>query len=141
MAESFTSTVKTLTTQNDLRLQTEEEALVDLYDAVRKKKTKAYVRIITTEGMLNMELHADIAPRTADNFLRLCERDYYNDTVFHRLIHNFMLQGGDPTGTGKGGKSGFDGGAAFRDEFDSRLTHQGPGVVSMANSGKNTNRS
>merc|ERR1719401_2399948 len=101
MAESFTSTVKALTTQNELRLQTEEEALQDLYDTVRKKKAKGYVRLITSEGMLNVELHADIAPRTSDNFLRLCEKDYYNNTVFHRLIHNFMIQGGDPTGTGK----------------------------------------
>merc|ERR1719401_252350 len=141
MAESFTSTVKTLTTQNDLRLQTEEEALQDLYDTVRKKKQKGYVRVVTSVGMLNLELHADIAPRTTDNFLRLCEKDYYDNTIFHRLIQNFMLQGGDPTGTGRGGQSGFEGGRAFRDEFDSRLTHQGPGVVSMANSGKNTNKS
>merc|ERR1719401_384475 len=141
MAESFTSTVKTLTTQNDLRLQTEEEALQDLYDTVRKKKQKGYVRVVTSVGMLNLELHADIAPRTTDNFLRLCEKDYYDNTIFHRLIQNFMIQGGDPTGTGKGGQSAFEGGKAFRDEFDSRLTHQGPGVVSMANSGKNTNKS
>jgi len=141
MAESFTSTTRSLTTKNELRLQTEEEALHDLYETVRKRKQKGYVRVITSVGMLNLELHADIAPRTTDNFLRLCEKDYYNDTVFHRLIHNFMLQGGDPTGTGRGGASGFEGGAAFRDEFDSRLTHQGPGVVSMANSGKNTNKS
>merc|ERR1719401_2144724 len=141
MAESFTSTVKTLTTQNDLRLQTEEEALQDLYDTVRKKKQKGYVRVVTSVGMLNLELHADIAPRTTDNFLRLCEKDYYDNTIFHRLIQNFMIQGGDPTGTGRGGQSGFEGGHAFRDEFDSRLTHQGPGVVSMANSGKNTNKS
>jgi len=141
MAESFTSTTRSLTTKNELRLQTEEEALHDLYETVRKRKQKGYVRVITSAGMLNLELHADIAPRTTDNFLRLCEKDYYNDTVFHRLIHNFMLQGGDPTGTGRGGASGFEGGAAFRDEFDSRLTHQGPGVVSMANSGKNTNKS
>lgn len=141
MAESFTSTTRALTTQNDLRLQTEEEALQDLYDTVRKKKQKGYVRVITSEGMLNVELHADIAPRTVDNFLRLCEKDYYDNTIFHRLIQNFMIQGGDPTGTGRGGQSGFEGGRAFRDEFDSRLTHRGPGVVSMANSGKNTNKS
>lgn len=141
VAESFTSTATPLRTQNDLRLQTEEEDLQDIYDAVRKKKAKAYVRLITSEGTLNLELHTDMVPRTTDNFLRLCEKEYYNNTVFHRLIQNFMMQGGDPTGTGKGGQSGFEGGRAFKDEFDSRLTHQGPGVVSMANNGKNTNRS
>merc|ERR1712019_67044 len=56
-------------------------------------------------------------------------------------IQNFMMQGGDPTGTGKGGESAFEKGKAFKDEFDSRLCHQGPGVVSMANNGKNTNKS
>mmetsp|Transcript_105402 Transcript_105402/g.308128 ORF Transcript_105402/g.308128 Transcript_105402/m.308128 type:complete len:544 (-) Transcript_105402:60-1691(-) len=141
VAESFTSTATPLRTQNELRLQTEEEDLQDLYDTVRKKKLKGYVRLITSEGMLNLELHTDIVPQTTDNFLRLCERGYYENTTFHRLIRNFMIQGGDPTGTGKGGESGFEGGRAFRDEFDSRLVHQGPGVVSMANNGKNTNRS
>mmetsp|Transcript_104714 Transcript_104714/g.265877 ORF Transcript_104714/g.265877 Transcript_104714/m.265877 type:complete len:561 (-) Transcript_104714:69-1751(-) len=141
MAESFTSTTRSLITQNELRLQTEDEALQELYETVRKKKAKGYVRIITSEGMLNLEIHCDMAPRTSDNFLRLCERDYYQGTIFHRLIHNFVMQGGDPTGTGKGGKSGFEGGTAFKDEFDARLTHQGPGIISMANNGKNTNKS
>jgi len=141
MAESFTSTTRNLKTTNELRPQTEEEELVDIYEGVRKKKLKGYVRLITSEGMLNLELHADFVPQTVDNFLQLCERDYYDNTIFHRLIHNFMLQGGDPTGTGRGGQSAFDGGHAFRDEFDSRLTHTGPGVVSMANNGKNTNKS
>ncbi|CAE7343977.1 CYP65, partial [Symbiodinium pilosum] len=99
------------------------------------------VRMVTSQGLLNLELHCDIAPRTSDNFLRLCEKGYYDNTIFHRLIRNFMLQGGDPTGTGRGGESGFEGGKQFKDEFDSRLVHQGPGVVSMANNGKNTNRS
>jgi len=141
VAESFTSTATPLRKQNDLRLMTEEEDLEDLYEVVRKSKTKGYVRIVTTEGMLNLELHCNIVPRTTDNFLRLCEKEYYNETIFHRLIHNFMIQGGDPTNTGRGGASAFEGGKAFKDEFDSRLSHQGPGVVSMANNGKNTNKS
>lgn len=141
VAESFTSTKVNLKTQNNLRLLTQEEELQELYDSLRKKKAKGYVRIVTSAGMLNAELHCDMAPRTTDNFLRLCEKNYYDNTIFHRLVRNFVLQGGDPTGTGKGGKSGFDDGAPFKDEFDSRLTHQGPGILSMANSGKNTNRS
>lgn len=141
VAESFTSTATPLRNDNILRVMTEEEDLEDLYNIVRKAKTKAYVRIITTEGMLNLELHTNIVPRTTDNFIRLCEKGYYNETVFHRLIQNFMIQGGDPTNTGRGGRSAFDGGKAFKDEFDSRLSHQGPGIVSMANNGKNTNKS
>eukprot|EP00928_Gymnodinium_smaydae_P072332 TRINITY_DN55700_c0_g1_i1.p1 TRINITY_DN55700_c0_g1~~TRINITY_DN55700_c0_g1_i1.p1 ORF type:complete len:543 (+),score=148.32 TRINITY_DN55700_c0_g1_i1:99-1727(+) len=141
VAESFTSTSTPLRTENSLRYLTEEEELQEIYDVVRKKKAKGYVRIMTTVGMLNCELHCDFVPRTCDNFLRLCERDYFDGTIFHRLIANFMLQGGDPTGTGKGGQSAFEKGAAFRDEFDSRLSHQGGGILSMANSGKNTNRS
>mmetsp|Transcript_21401 Transcript_21401/g.47431 ORF Transcript_21401/g.47431 Transcript_21401/m.47431 type:complete len:548 (-) Transcript_21401:83-1726(-) len=141
VAESFTSTATPLRSQNNMRLLTEEEELQEIYELVRRKKEKGYVRIVTSEGMLNIELHTDIVPLTTDNFLRLCERNYFDDTIFHRLIKNFMIQGGDPEGTGRGGQSGFDGGKAFRDEFDSRLSHQGPGVVSMANNGKNTNRS
>jgi len=113
----------------------------DLYNVVRKGKNKGYVRMVTSEGMLNLELHCNIVPRTCDNFLRLCEKEYYNGTIFHRLIQNFMLQGGDPTNTGHGGMSAFDEGKPFKDEFDSRLSHQGPGILSMANNGKNTNKS
>jgi len=141
VAESFTSTATPLRYVNDLRKMTDQEDLEDIYNMVRMSKTRGYVRIITSEGMLNLELHTNIAPRTSDNFLRLCDKDYYNGTVFHRLIHNFMMQGGDPTNTGRGGRSAFEGGKAFRDEFDSRLSHQGPGIVSMANNGKNTNKS
>lgn len=141
MAESFTSTSTPLTTKNPLRLMTDEEDLQDIYDIVRKKKQKGYVRVVTSHGALNIEVQTDIVPRTSDNFLRLCERNYYNDIPFHRLIHNFMMQGGDPTGTGRGGESAYENGRAFADEFDSRLSHQGPGIVSMANNGKGTNRS
>lgn len=71
--------------------------------------------------------------------MTLCTRQYYDDTIFHRLIPKFMLQGGDPTGTGCGGASAW--GEAFNDEFDSRLKHDARGQVSMANSGPNTNGS
>ena len=71
--------------------------------------------------------------------MTLCERGYYTDTIFHRLVRGFIIQGGDPTGTGTGGESAF--GGQFRDEFDSRLLHDSRGVLSMANSGGNTNKS
>lgn len=79
------------------------------------------------------------AQRTSWNFITLCERGYYDNTIFHRLIPSFMIQGGDPTSTGTGGDSAF--GGSFRDEFDSRLVHDRRGILSMANSGPNTNKS
>eukprot|EP01023_Acetabularia_acetabulum_P002842 TRINITY_DN11227_c0_g1_i1.p1 TRINITY_DN11227_c0_g1~~TRINITY_DN11227_c0_g1_i1.p1 ORF type:complete len:261 (-),score=54.51 TRINITY_DN11227_c0_g1_i1:96-878(-) len=100
---------------------------------------KAYVRIHTNFGDLNCELHADITPRTCENFIYLLEMGFYDETIFHRLIPNFMVQGGDPTGTGTGGDSIY--GGNFKDEFDNRLTHDQRGVLSMANSGPNSNSS
>ncbi|RHY62120.1 hypothetical protein DYB38_001208, partial [Aphanomyces astaci] len=81
----------------------------------------------------------DFVPRTCDNFLGLCAKGYYTGVIFHRIIQGFMMQGGDPSGTGKGGESIW--GAPFKDEFDSRLLHSGRGVLSMANSGSNSNNS
>lgn len=100
------------------------------------------MQIQTTLGNLNIEVHCDIAPRTAWNFITLCQRGYYDDTPLHRLVKGFMIQGGDPTGKGSGGKSAFGKqGATFRDEFDTRILHTSRGVVSMANCGQNTNTS
>jgi len=141
VAESFSCSAMPVARENSLRKLTDAEERLEIYALVRKKKAKGYVRLQTNVGMLNLELHCDIVPVTCDNFLALCEQEYYKGTIFHRLIKNFMIQGGDPTGTGKGGKSSFEGGRSFKDEFDSRLTHKGPGIVSMANSGKNTNKS
>jgi peptidyl-prolyl cis-trans isomerase-like 2 len=105
----------------------------------RNPKDKGYLSLATSKGTLNIELRCDLAPRTCENFLVLCEMGYYNGTAFHRSIRNFMLQGGDPTGTGTGGESIY--GPTFPDEMDSRLLHSGRGVLAMANSGKNTNAS
>eukprot|EP01094_Clydonella_sp_ATCC50884_P025397 TRINITY_DN6659_c0_g1_i2.p3 TRINITY_DN6659_c0_g1~~TRINITY_DN6659_c0_g1_i2.p3 ORF type:complete len:160 (-),score=56.91 TRINITY_DN6659_c0_g1_i2:191-670(-) len=97
------------------------------------------VTLHTSLGDLKLELHCDIVPRACENFLALCASGYYDDTVFHRLIKGFMVQGGDPTGTGKGGNSIW--GHKFKDEFDPLLVHNARGVVSMANSGPDTNGS
>ncbi|KAL1316140.1 peptidyl-prolyl cis-trans isomerase CYP65 isoform X1 [Arachis hypogaea] len=128
-SRSFTSTSFDPVTKNDFE-----------YVKVEKNpKKKGYVQLHTTHGDLNIELHCDITPRTCENFITLCERGYYNGVAFHRNIRNFMIQGGDPTGTGKGGESIW--GQPFKDELNSKLVHSGRGVVSMANSGPHTNGS
>ncbi|KAF1611968.1 UNVERIFIED_CONTAM: Peptidyl-prolyl cis-trans isomerase-like 1, partial [Eudyptes robustus] len=97
------------------------------------------VRVQSSMGTFVIELYWEHAPKTCQNFAELARRGYYNNTIFHRIISEFMIQGGDPTGTGRGGTSIY--GARFEDEIDDRLKHTGAGVVSMANSGPNTNGS
>ncbi|KII72530.1 Peptidyl-prolyl cis-trans isomerase-like 1 [Thelohanellus kitauei] len=90
------------------------------------------VRLSTSMGDIFIELYWKHAPRTCKNFYELTRRGYYNNTRFHRMIKNFMIQGGDPTGTGKGGSSIY--GPLFEDEFHQDLKHVGAGIISMANS-------
>uniref|UniRef100_A0A6U2X9Z1 Peptidyl-prolyl cis-trans isomerase n=2 Tax=Lotharella globosa TaxID=91324 RepID=A0A6U2X9Z1_9EUKA len=97
------------------------------------------VTLHTTLGDLKLELFCDLCPVTCKNFLALCASGYYNGTIFHRNIAKFMIQGGDPSGTGKGGKSIY--GKYFEDEISSVLKHNARGTVSMANRGPNTNGS
>jgi peptidyl-prolyl cis-trans isomerase-like 1 len=86
-----------------------------------------------------VELYHTHAPKTCTNFKTLVERGYYDTLLFHRIIPNFMLQTGDPTGTGRGGSSIY--GEKFEDEIRTDLKHTGAGILSMANSGPNTNGS
>ncbi|KAK2726803.1 peptidyl-prolyl cis-trans isomerase-like 1 isoform X2 [Artemia franciscana] len=97
------------------------------------------VTFSTTMGDLVIELYWKHAPKTCRNFAELTRRGYYNGTKFHRIIRDFMIQGGDPTGTGRGGNSIY--GSKFEDEISEDLKHSGAGVLSMANSGPNTNGS
>ena len=92
--------------------------------------------IETTKGTLVIELYRDKAPKTVENFVALAKKGFYNGVIFHRVIPGFMIQTGDPTGTGTGGP-----GYTFKDEFSPELKHTGPGIVSMANAGPNTNGS
>ncbi len=99
----------------------------------RKKYTATFK---TDKGDIVCSLYASKVPKTVNNFVFLAREGFYDDTIFHRVITDFMAQGGDPTGTGMGGP-----GYKFNDEFESSLRHNGPGVLSMANAGPNTNGS
>ena len=134
-AASFTSTGLTPHTSSERALLTDEEYMLK----PRRVKGKGYARIRTNHGDLNIELLPEFAPRAVWNFVHLAKKGYYSGVTFHRNIRHFMIQGGDPTGTGKGGASIW--GKNFQDEFDGPLTHDARGMVSMANKGKNTNSS
>ncbi|KAJ4324217.1 Peptidyl-prolyl isomerase cwc27 [Neodidymelliopsis sp. IMI 364377] len=95
----------------------------------------AKVLLHTTRGDLEIELFAKQTPITSRNFLQLCLDGYYDNTVFHRLVKGFIIQGGDPTGTGQGGESSYDG-EPFQDEMHSRLKYTRRGLLGMANTGK-----
>jgi len=99
--------------------------------------SKSYTATIVTEkGDIVVKLFADKAPRTVNNFVFLARQGFYDGSSFHRVIPDFMAQGGSPQGTGSGGP-----GYTFEDEFHHDLRHDGPGVLSMANAGPNTNGS
>nr|AIC33811.1 cyclophilin RING [Puccinia cf. psidii AE-2014] len=134
-AASFTSTSLTPATKTEVEIIDEEDFMF------LHIKEKGYLKISTNLGDLNMELYCDRAPRTCYNFFMLARQGYYDNTEFHRLIPGFMIQGGDPTGTGKGGQSYW--GKPFGDEFNLRnaYKHTGRGMLSMANHGKDTNGS
>lgn len=95
-----------------------------------------FVTVQTNLGSFKILLYKDKAPRTVSNFYNLAQSGFYNNVVFHRVIKNFMIQGGDPTGTGRGGPD-----YRFKDEFHPDLKHSKPGILSMANAGPNTNGS
>ena len=93
----------------------------------------------TNQGLIELALTPDIAPKACENFMKLVEKGYYNNTIFHRVIPEFMIQGGDPTGTGKGGSSVW--GKPFSDEVRADVKFDKPGILAMANSGPNSNGS
>lgn len=104
--------------------------------------TSGKVILHTSDGDIAVELWPKEAPKACRNFVQLCMEGYYNDTIFHRIVAGFIIQGGDPEGTGEGGESAFEDGEPFADEFHSRLRFVRRGLVAMANSGQpNDNRS
>ncbi|KAL9056780.1 MAG: hypothetical protein Q9162_002751 [Coniocarpon cinnabarinum] len=135
-AASLTSTGVSLHTGNERALLSDEDFMLK----PKRVKSKGYARVQTSHGDVNLELYPEHAPRAVWNFTRLANKGYYKGVKFHRNIRNFMIQGGDPSGTGKGGQSIW--GKPFVDEYaQSPLSHNTRGILSMANKGKDTNTS
>ena len=97
------------------------------------------VALETTQGTIKIKLYPDVAPKTCENFITHIKQGYYDGLIFHRVIKGFMIQGGDPTGTGRGGSSIW--GKPFEDEVSQYLSFDRPGILAMANAGPNTNGS
>lgn len=133
LSSCVTSTIMPVASSQKAALLNDDEII---YPKIKKK---GYAQLLTNFGPLNLELYCDRAPKACHNFFLLASRGYYDGTCFHRLIKNFILQGGDPSGTGKGGQSAW--GKPFKDECHGDLKHVGRGVLAMANSGPNTNKS
>jgi peptidylprolyl isomerase len=104
-----------------------------------ESKERPKVVFETNQGNIELTLWNDVAPKTVENFLGLVQKGYYNGIIFHRVIEEFMIQGGDPTGTGTGGESMW--GKNFADEFSPSVRFNKPYLLAMANRGPNTNGS
>jgi peptidylprolyl isomerase len=102
-------------------------------------KKEMIVVFETTQGVIEFKLKPEVAPKACENFTKLIESNYYDGIVFHRVIKDFMIQGGDPTGTGRGGKSIY--GKPFEDECSPVVRFDHPGILAMANAGPSTNGS
>lgn len=113
-------------------------ALTNFYGGAFAMDEKTVV-LETNQGNIEIRLMPDAAPKACENFTKLVEKGYYNGLIFHRVIKGFMIQGGDPTGTGRGGESTW--GKPFADEFNTKVKFDSPGMLAMANSGPNTNGS
>jgi len=116
-----------------------KKLLILLFSIVSIYAANPIAVLETNQGIIELELRADLAPKTVENFTTHIKNGYYNGTIFHRIIKNFMIQGGDPTGTGRGGKSIW--GGKFKDELNAKAMFNMPGVLAMANAGPNTNGS
>lgn len=134
-AASLTSTGLTPHTSATLASLSDEEYLLK----PGRVRQKGYIRLRTSLGDMTIELYPEYAPKACWNFVKLTQKRYYDGILFHRNIRNFMIQTGDPSGTGRGGTSIW--GKPFQDELNGPLKHDTRGTVSMANKGRNTNTS
>lgn len=107
-------------------------------DVEKQIETKTLV-FETTQGNFTVTLFPQVAPKACENFVKLAKKGYYDGLIFHRVIKDFMIQGGDPTGTGRGGESIY--GRTFEDEFSNDVDFSSKGILAMANAGPNTNGS
>ena len=112
---------------------------VSLTQAQESNVKSTIVVFETNQGTIELTLYPDKAPKTVENFVGLVKKGYYDGLLFHRVIKGFMIQGGDPTGTGSGGTSIW--GKDFADEFSPDLVFDKPGILAMANRGPDTNGS
>jgi peptidylprolyl isomerase len=114
---------------------------LSLSNAQEKEKAVANQTVVleTNQGNIEIALYPQYAPKAVENFVGLVNKGYYNGLIFHRVIKNFMIQGGDPTGTGGGGKSIW--GMPFDDEFTDKVRFDRKGLLAMANAGPATNGS
>lgn len=108
-------------------------------DVFAQSAARTIIVMETNQGDIELELFDEVAPKTVENMKGLVEQGYYDGLVFHRVIKNFMIQGGDPTGTGRGGKSLW--GDKFEDEVTPEIVFDQKGLLAMANAGPNTNGS
>ncbi|KAJ1971870.1 Peptidyl-prolyl isomerase cwc27, partial [Dimargaris verticillata] len=108
---------------------------------IQEPPTRGHIYLETTKGTIEVALWPKEAPLACRNFVQLCLEGYYDGTIFHRVVPGFIVQGGDPTGTGEGGESVYEGGEPFKDEFHSRLRFVRRGLLAMANAGPNDNNS
>ncbi len=113
-----------------------QQASAEAVKSTSKEKKVTKAKIETNLGDIHIDLFAEDAPKTVANFVKLAKEGFYDGIIFHRVIPHFMIQTGDPTGTGTGGP-----GYKFEDEFSPNLKHNKSGILSMANSGPNTNGS
>lgn len=139
--------------QDDSKVETKQETVKSEQTKVQQTETDqvqtekfklgenemAVAVIKTNMGTIELELFADQTPKTVENFIGHANAGYYNGVIFHRVIPNFMIQGGDPTGTGRGGESIW--GEPFEDEIVKSFVFDEPGILAMANAGPNTNGS
>ena len=113
--------------------------LVFLFTFHQNASASTIVVLETTQGNIELQLYPDVTPKTCENFVGLVNKGYYNGVIFHRIIKDFMIQGGDPTGTGRGGASLW--GGKFEDEVTPELQFNRKGLLAMANAGPGTNGS
>lgn len=132
------TSASTSKTEQTASKQTESQESSEFSQVSGPQSGDTIATITTNQGVITLRLFPEHTPKTVENFVTLAERGYYEGVIFHRVIPNFMIQGGDPTGTGMGGESAW--GGKFEDEFHPELSNI-PGSISMANAGPATNGS